>query len=156
MKRPLLLGAGIVSLALGIAGIALPLLPTTPFVLLAAACFAHANPAWERRLLEHPRYGASIRAWRERRAIPAVAKRAAVAMLVISAVGGWFALRMPMMPKITAHRLVISGTQPKIPQIRLAMAHPLPRCGGIPGCIAPPPYPGGGGYPGGGCVGGAV
>ena len=92
MKRPLLLGAGIVSLALGIAGIALPLLPTTPLVLLAAACFAHANPAWERRLLEHPRYGASIRAWRERRAIPAVAKRAAVAMLVISAVGGWFTL----------------------------------------------------------------
>ncbi|MGA0610396.1 YbaN family protein [Caldimonas sp. KR1-144] len=92
MKRSLLLGAGVVSLALGIAGIALPLLPTTPFVLLAAACFAHANPAWERRLLEHPRYGPSIRAWRERGAIPLVAKRAAIAMLLISAIGGAFML----------------------------------------------------------------
>ena len=63
---------------------------------------------------------------------------------------------MPMMPKMTAHRLVISGMQPKIPQIRLASAHPLPRGapggGGMPGC---PSYPGGGGYPGGGVGGGA-
>lgn len=92
MKRPALLAAGCISLALGIAGIALPLLPTTPFVLLAAACFAHANPAWERRLLEHPRYGPSIRAWRERGAIPPIGKRTAVAMLAFSAVGGWFML----------------------------------------------------------------
>lgn len=92
MKRPALLAAGCISLALGIAGIALPLLPTTPFVLLAAACFAHANPAWEQRLLEHPRYGPSIRAWRERGAVPPTAKRAAALMLAISAIGGWFTL----------------------------------------------------------------
>jgi uncharacterized protein len=95
MKRPLLLGAGIVSLALGIAGIALPLLPTTPFVLLAAACFAHANPAWERKLLEHPRFGPSIQAWRERGAIPRVGKQAAIAMLLLSSVGGWFMMAGP-------------------------------------------------------------
>jgi uncharacterized protein len=85
MRRPLFLAAGIVSTALGAIGAVLPVLPTVPFLILAAFCFARSNPAWERRLLEHPRWGPSIRDWRERRAIARRAKWAASVALVASA-----------------------------------------------------------------------
>ena len=95
MRRPAYLAAGLASLALGFVGIFLPLLPTTPFVLLAAFCFARGNPAWEARLLNDPRFGPSIRAWREHGAIPTRGKQLAVLMMLISAVGGWFLLPPP-------------------------------------------------------------
>ena len=69
---------GYSSLFLGTLGAFLPLLPTVPFFILSAFCFAQANPAIERWLLNHPRYGASIRLWRERRAISRAGKHAAL------------------------------------------------------------------------------
>lgn len=93
MKRGLLTALGLLALALGLAGLVLPLLPTTPFVLLAAACFARANPAWERRLLEHPRFGPGLRRWREHGAIARPAKRLALGALLVSGALGAWALR---------------------------------------------------------------
>ncbi len=78
MVRPLYMAGGIVSMGLGIIGIALPILPTVPFLLLAAFCFARSQPEWERRLLDHPRYGPSLRDWRERGAIGRKAKISAL------------------------------------------------------------------------------
>lgn len=79
---------GILAVGMGIIGIFLPLLPTIPFMLLAAYCFARSNPEWERRILLDPRFGPHIRAWRERGAISLRGKIAAVAALTGSAIGG--------------------------------------------------------------------
>jgi uncharacterized membrane protein YbaN (DUF454 family) len=76
--------AGLVSLALGVVGILLPLLPTTPFLLLAAFCFSRGSERLQKWLLEHPRLGPPIRDWREHRAISRKAKGlAALAMILV-------------------------------------------------------------------------
>lgn len=69
-KRLLYLCAGWIALALGVIGIPLPLLPTTPFLLLAAVCFARGSQRWYGWLLQHPRLGPPIVAWQTERAIP--------------------------------------------------------------------------------------
>ncbi len=81
---------GWISLLLAGIGILLPLLPTVPLVILAAFCFARSSPRLEAWLVEHPRMGPHIMAWRTRGAISRRGKvMAAVAFaagIVLSAV----------------------------------------------------------------------
>lgn len=84
MARPFWLIAGISAVALGTIGIALPLLPTVPFYLLAAFCFARANRIWEQRLLAHPKWGPPLQQWRARRAISRRAKLSALTAMAAS------------------------------------------------------------------------
>lgn len=86
--RPVYTAIGLVSVGLGIIGVFLPLLPTVPFMILAAFCFARANPVWEQRLLEHPRFGPHIVAWRTRGAISRRGKAFALLALAGSAALG--------------------------------------------------------------------
>lgn len=79
MRRPLFLALGYGFVALGFIGIFLPLLPTTPFLILAAGCFARSSPRLERWLLDHARFGPILREWRTRGAIPRKAKLASLA-----------------------------------------------------------------------------
>jgi uncharacterized protein len=65
---------GLACIALGFVGAFLPVLPTTPFLILAAACFTRSSPRLEAWLLDHPRFGPALRAWRERGAISPKAK----------------------------------------------------------------------------------
>ena len=72
---------GSLALALGVAGIFLPLLPATPFVLLASWCFVRGSPRMHRWLLDQRHFGPGIRAFEEGRGIPARAKAFAMATL---------------------------------------------------------------------------
>ncbi len=70
--------------ALAVAGIVLPLLPTTPFALVAAWAFARSSPRLAAALEAHPRLGPLLRDWRERGAVPRRAKALACAGLTTS------------------------------------------------------------------------
>ncbi len=63
LKRSLYLVAGVVSLVAGVVGIVLPLLPTTPFVLLSGWCFARSSSRVHHWLMTHPRFGKIISDW---------------------------------------------------------------------------------------------
>ena len=77
---------GFTALILGLIGILLPLLPTVPFLILAAFCFARSSDRLHDWLVTHPRLGPPIRDWRESGAINPGAKR--LATLSIAAVYG--------------------------------------------------------------------
>ena len=68
VRRRLLLSAGVLAVGLGIVGILLPLLPTTPFLLLAAACFARSSDRHYQWLTSHGWLGARIRNYHEQKA----------------------------------------------------------------------------------------
>lgn len=75
---------GILSCALGVIGIFVPLLPTTPFLLLSAALFFRSSPRLYNRLLSHPQLGPYIRNFREHKAIPLRVKVISVSLVWIT------------------------------------------------------------------------
>ena len=79
--RILLVVAGTLSLALGIVGIFLPLLPTTPFLLLASACYVRGSERLHRWLLNQGKLGAYIRRYEEGQGIPLRGKVLAMLMM---------------------------------------------------------------------------
>ncbi len=84
MVRILYLTLGIASLVLALLGVVLPVLPTTPFILLAAACFARSSERFHDRLLSNRFAGPIIREWHEHRSVPLRVKRWIYLMMVIS------------------------------------------------------------------------
>jgi len=81
LRQTLLVAAGLLALGLGVIGIVLPGLPTTPFVLLAAACFARASPRLHRWLTNHRYLGPMVRDWEANRSLPLRVKWIAISMM---------------------------------------------------------------------------
>jgi uncharacterized membrane protein YbaN (DUF454 family) len=82
MKWPYLI-AGFLLVGLATLGIFLPLLPTTPLLLLAAACFANSSKKCHQWLMQHDLFGPVIRNWHEKRCIPRRAKLMAIASILL-------------------------------------------------------------------------
>lgn len=76
-----LLALGWLSLVLGVIGIFLPLLPTTPFLLLAAACFLRTSDSLYRKLVSHPRLGSYIESYLAGKGVPMRAKLSALLLM---------------------------------------------------------------------------
>ncbi|MFW5330269.1 YbaN family protein [Hydrogenophaga sp. ZJX-1] len=117
MVRGLLWAAGSLALLLGLVGVVLPGLPTTPFILLAAACYAKASPRLHRWLLNHRLTGPMLRDWETHRSLTRRNKIVAVVsmavmvsvsiwsfrgrvavqlvLLATAAIGAWVVLRIP-------------------------------------------------------------
>jgi uncharacterized membrane protein YbaN (DUF454 family) len=84
MVRTTYVLVGHTSLAIGFVGIFVPLLPTTPFVLLAAVCYSRGSERFHTWLHRHPRFGPMIHQWRENHAIDIRSKVIATVMVVLS------------------------------------------------------------------------
>ncbi len=82
--RLLLIFAGIAFVLLGIAGALLPVLPTTPFMLLAAACFARASPRFYNWLLNNRLFGPTVLEWRRHHSIPWRIKITAIVLMSVT------------------------------------------------------------------------
>lgn len=84
MPRIILIIIGWLSVGLGTLGVFLPLLPTTPFILLAAWCFARSSPRFHHWLLYRSWFGGYLRHWQQYRAMPPGAKPRAVMMILLT------------------------------------------------------------------------
>lgn len=122
MRRTLWLLLGHLSLGLGILGAFLPLLPTTPFLLLAAVSFSRSSPRLARWMEEHPRLGPPVLDWRNHGVIGRGAKRLVLVAVAFSVgLSLWLAIplwALAVQVTILAAVLVFVLSRPSQPLLR--------------------------------------
>ena len=94
--RPLWLALGLLSVAIGVIGIFLPILPTTPLMILAAFFFARSSKRLEAKLLGHPIFGPVILDWRRNQTIAPRIKIIAVGLMGITLISAWILGASPL------------------------------------------------------------
>lgn len=98
---------GVVSAGLGIVGVFLPILPTTPFMLLAAWCFVRSSEKAHQWLYRQPLIGEALRDWDRNKAISRKAKVMAVSMMTVSLIVMW--MKVTIVPlKIAVTAILVS------------------------------------------------
>jgi len=102
--RYALIALGVLFTVVGIIGIFLPLVPTTPLLLLAASCFARASATFYNALLNHKVLGPPIRRWRATGSITQRSKVLAIAMIVLT-----FGISIVGFIHVTAGKLVMAA-----------------------------------------------
>jgi uncharacterized protein len=100
--RWLLLAIAGLCLVLGVVGIFVPVLPTVPFLILAAWCASRSSPRLHNWLLSHPHFGGPLRAWNEHGIVPRRAKWFATAMMVLSGASFLFIAPPGWLPAVFA------------------------------------------------------
>jgi uncharacterized membrane protein YbaN (DUF454 family) len=125
MIRAVYRGLGLGLVALAAIGAFLPLLPSTPFLLLATGCFVRSSPQWNERLFRSPLFGRALRDWHTNRVVRPTTKVIAlgsmlfavsatliggrcewtidVVLIITMAVAAIMVLRLPSVPKSTSH-----------------------------------------------------
>lgn len=84
--RMSLMAIAVFFLLLGILGLFLPVLPTTPFILLASACYARSSVRFYNALMNHRNLGPPLRTWKEKGAISGKNKAVAVALIALTSI----------------------------------------------------------------------
>ena len=97
LVKGVLVAAGTVSAGLGVLGILLPVVPTTPFLLLAAVCYAHSSERFYVGLLTNCYFGQYIRDWREKRGLT-LATKLCIIFVLAATMGVSAVFFVPLMP----------------------------------------------------------
>lgn len=108
MIRAVYLGIGLLFVGLGALGAVLPVLPTTPFLLISLWAFAKSSARLERWLLEHRRFGPRLVAWRAHRVIPLGVKLTAWGSMLASLTTMYF-LGSPWQALVGAASVMVVG-----------------------------------------------
>ena len=109
-KRVLWLSAGLICVALGIVGAVLPILPTTPFMLLATFCFAKSSKRLHNWLVNHRQFGPAIKNWQEHGAISKTAKIGAFLTMAVVLILGFLLGLKPVLLIIQATVMLGAAT----------------------------------------------
>lgn len=109
MKSLVYKGLGFLFVGLAALGVVLPLLPTTPFLLVAAACFARSSERWLAWLLQNRHFGPLIHRWRAHRCISARVKATSYALMAVGATYSLFVASGPLWLKVPAALLMLYG-----------------------------------------------
>jgi len=84
IKKFILITFGLLFIVLGVIGAVLPILPTTPFLILALACFANSSPRFHRLLLNNRWFGSALQQWEDNRTITRNTKIKAMLLIILS------------------------------------------------------------------------
>ncbi|MDF1660663.1 MAG: YbaN family protein [Planctomycetota bacterium] len=108
MGRIIFLIAGHLCMALAFVGIFVPILPTVPFILLAAYCYSRGSTKFYNWLVKHPKFGPSVIEWRDHRIVRPRAKIASVITIAISLSIPIFVVDLPLWQKVTVAVIGVS------------------------------------------------
>ena len=118
-KKWLLFAAGSLSLGLGLIGMFLPILPTTPFLLLAVACYCRSSERMYRWMLGNKLFGKYLSNYRAGRGVPAKVKAATLAVLWLAIGYSIYAISiLPVQAALLAVALAVSAHVIKLPTLR--------------------------------------
>ncbi len=109
LRRKLYAGIGLLCFGLGFAGAFLPVLPTTPFMLLALWAFSRSSQRLHDWLYHHPRFGPPLQRWQQYRVIPRPAKLGALALMSASALIVYWSPHIPSWAQLAAWALIAVG-----------------------------------------------
>ena len=109
IKRAMFATLGIIFFVTGLIGVFLPVLPTTPFMLLALWAFSNSSKRLHDYIWNHKRYGPMVRAWKQHGAIPKRAKISALLVMSASATFVLFFSGAPLYGVIAALSLMLIG-----------------------------------------------
>ena len=101
--------AGHLALSLGVIGIFLPLLPTTPFLLLASFCYARGSERFELWLLNHRHLGPPVKAWKQSGAIGIKTKIVAILAIAVSGISVGLMDHIPLYGRAAMAVMLVSA-----------------------------------------------
>ncbi|MCW8931207.1 MAG: YbaN family protein [Gammaproteobacteria bacterium] len=84
LKRTIFLALGGLFFIIGLIGVLVPILPTTPFMILSAACFAESSPRFHKLLLNNRWFGEDLRRWERNKTMKRETKKRATVVIVVS------------------------------------------------------------------------